>query len=53
MHFNGQSTTMLDGQNATGIAYCLAHHVEAEGAGRSLMIAAIRYLDTFVKQDGI
>ena len=53
MHFNGQSTTMLDGQNATGIAYCLAHHVKVEGAGRSLMIAAIRYLDTFVKRDGI
>jgi hypothetical protein len=53
MHFNGQSTTILDGQNATGITYCLAHHVKVEGARRTLMIAAIRYLDKFVKQDGV
>lgn len=53
MHFNGQSSTILDGQNATGITYCLAHHVKVEGTRRSLMIAAIRYLDTFVKQDGV
>jgi uncharacterized protein YneR len=29
----------------------MAHHVKADGTDRSLMIAAIRYLDTFVKQD--
>ena len=53
MHFNGQSTTVLDGDHATGVAYCLAHHVKADGSARSLMIAAIRYLDTYVKHDGI
>ena len=52
-HFNGQSTTVLDGEHATGVAYCLAHHVKVDGSTRSLMIAAIRYLDTFVKHDGI
>src|SRR5260370_21340427 len=52
-HFNGQSTTVLDGEHATGVAYCLAHHVKVDGSERSLMIAAIRYLDTFVKDDGI
>jgi ketosteroid isomerase-like protein len=52
IHFNGQSTTALDGEHATGVAYCLAHHVKVEGAERNLMIAAIRYLDTFVKHDG-
>ena len=52
MHFNGQSTTTLDGDRATGVSYCLAHHVKADGSARSLMIAAIRYLDSFVKQDG-
>jgi hypothetical protein len=51
MHFNGQSTTTLDGERASGVAYCMAHHVKADGTDRSLMIAAIRYLDTFVKQD--
>jgi ketosteroid isomerase-like protein len=52
MHFNGQSTTALDGDHASGVTYCLAHHVKVDGSARSLMIAAIRYLDTFVKHDG-
>ena len=47
-HFNGQSTVQLDGSRATGVSYCLAHHVSAE----SLMVASIRYLDTFARQDG-
>jgi ketosteroid isomerase-like protein len=51
MHFNGQSTTVLDGDHASGVTYCLAHHVKVDGSVRSLMIAAIRYLDTFVKHD--
>jgi len=51
-HFNGQSTTVLDGDHASGVAYCVAHHVKVDGSERSLMIAAIRYLDTYVKHDG-
>jgi ketosteroid isomerase-like protein len=51
MHFNGQSTIELDGDRATGESYCLAHHVTKAEDG-SLMVASIRYLDTFVKQDG-
>jgi len=52
-HFVGQSTifTLADGR-ATGEAYCLAHHVTVEGGRRRLMLAALRYLDTFVKVDG-
>ena len=53
MHFNGQSTTVLDGDHAAGVAYCLAHHVKVEGSERSLMVAAIRYLDSYVKDDGV
>jgi ketosteroid isomerase-like protein len=53
MHFNGQCTTVLDGDRASGVAYCLAHHVKVDGSARSLMIAAIRYLDTYVKQNGM
>ena len=52
MHFNGQSTVVLDGERATGVSYCMAHHVSVSGDTRSLMVAAIRYHDTFVKQDG-
>jgi len=52
MHFNGQSTVVLDGDRATGESYCLAHHLStADGAQRTMMVASIRYLDEFVKQD--
>ena len=52
-HFVGQSTIFtLTGDRATGEAYCLAHHVTVEGAKRRLMLASLRYLDTFVKMDG-
>jgi ketosteroid isomerase-like protein len=53
MHFNGQSTILLDGDRATGESYCLAHHLEVGQDGqRTMMIASIRYLDELVKQDG-
>jgi ketosteroid isomerase-like protein len=53
MHFNGQSTVRLDGDRATGESYCLAHHLlVGEDGQRTLMVASIRYLDEFVKQDG-
>ncbi|MER6197306.1 nuclear transport factor 2 family protein [Streptomyces sp. NPDC001586] len=52
-HFNGQSAVNLDGDHATGVTYCLAHHVtEAEDGSQALMIASIRYLDTMVKHHG-
>ena len=52
-HFVGQSTifTLTSGR-ATGEAYCLAHHVTVEDGKRRLMLASLRYLDTFVKTDG-
>jgi len=53
MHFVGQSTILtLIGDRATGEAYTLAHHLTIEGEKRQLMIAALRYYDTFVKMDG-
>jgi ketosteroid isomerase-like protein len=53
MHFNGQSTVVLDGERATGESYCLAHHLSVgEDGHRTMMIASIRYLDQFAKQDG-
>ena len=52
-HFVGQSTifTLTSGR-ATGEAYCLAHHITVDGGNRRLMLASLRYLDTFVKWDG-
>jgi hypothetical protein len=53
MHFVGQSTiSSLTENHATGQAYCLAHHLTVDGDHRRLMIATLRYLDTFVKVDG-
>jgi hypothetical protein len=52
MHFNGQSTVALDGDRATGETYCLAHHVYSDDGERKLMIAALRYQDSFAKTDG-
>jgi ketosteroid isomerase-like protein len=52
MHFNGQSTVSLDGDRATGESYCVAHHLFAEDGERKLMIAWLRYNDTFAKVDG-
>jgi hypothetical protein len=52
MHFNGQSTIAIEGERATGDSYTIAHHVSREDAGRSIMVAYLRYLDTFAKIDG-
>ena len=52
-HFVGQSTIFtLTSDRATGEAYCLAHHITVDSANRRLMLASLRYLDTFVKWDG-
>jgi hypothetical protein len=52
MHFNGQNTATLEGDRGTGEAYCIAHHVFSEEGERKIMVAYLRYLDTFVKQGG-
>ncbi|MGH9685506.1 MAG: nuclear transport factor 2 family protein [Candidatus Acidiferrales bacterium] len=53
MHFVGQNTILtLTGDRATGETYCMPHHLTIDGGKRRLMIAALRYYDTFVKTDG-
>jgi hypothetical protein len=53
MHFLGQSTILaLTGNRASGEAYCIAHHLTVDGEQRRLMVAYLRYLDTFAKIDG-
>jgi hypothetical protein len=52
-HFVGQSTIFtLTSDRATGEPYCLAHHITVNSGNRRLMLASLRYLDTFVKWDG-
>jgi ketosteroid isomerase-like protein len=50
MHFNGQSTVVLDGDRATGESYCIAHHLHEADGQRTVMKAYIRYLDVFARQ---
>src|SRR5580658_7465344 len=53
MHFVGQSTILtLNRDRALGQAYCIAHHLTVDGEKRRLMIAYLRYVDTFRKIDG-
>jgi hypothetical protein len=53
MHFVGQSTVFtLNGERATGEAYCIAHHLTVDGEKRRMMVAYLRYRDTFAKIDG-
>lgn len=43
MHFNGQSTIVLDGDRATGESYCIAHHLFTADGERKLMVAHLGY----------
>ena len=53
MHFLGQTTILtLTSDRGTGETYCMPHHLTIDGENRRLMIAALRYTDTFVKVDG-
>src|SRR5580693_4892031 len=54
MHFLGQTTIQtLTRDQGTGETYCMPHHLTIKDGNRRLMIAALRYLDTFVKTDGV
>ncbi|QGZ93716.1 nuclear transport factor 2 family protein [Terricaulis silvestris] len=52
-HFMGQYTIFsLNPNEATGGGYCLAHHLTVDGDQRRMMIATLRYHDTFAKIGG-
>ena len=51
MHFNGQSTVILEGREATGDSYTIAHHVYTDDGTRTMMVAWLHYLDAFTKID--
>jgi SnoaL-like domain len=54
LHFIGQSTIIsLTADWAAGETYCLAHHLTVTDHQRRLMIAALRYMDTFARTDGL
>jgi hypothetical protein len=51
-HFNGQSTVTIDGDRAAGESYTIAHHLFRQDERRMIMVASLRYLDTFARLDG-
>ena len=54
MHLLGQTTILtLTSDRGTAETYCMPHHLTIAGEKRRLMIAALRYTDTFVKMDGV
>jgi len=54
MHFLGQTTILtLTRDRGTGETYCMPHHLTIAGEKRRLMVAALRYMDTFVKMDSV
>ncbi|HEV7966112.1 MAG TPA: nuclear transport factor 2 family protein [Candidatus Acidoferrales bacterium] len=54
LHILGQTTILtLTRDRGTGETYCMPHHLTIAGEKRRLMIAALRYTDTFVKRDGV
>jgi hypothetical protein len=52
MHFNGQSIITLNKKTANGVTYCISHHLKKTDGNQKLMIAAIRYHDIFIKENG-
>ena len=54
MHFLGQTTILtLTGERGTGETYCMPHHLTVKDGERRLMIAALRYMDKFVKVNSV
>jgi len=51
-HFLGQSTLKVEGDAAMGESYCLAHHLSVVDGHRTMMVASIRYLDEYARQQG-
>src|SRR3979411_441607 len=51
-NFTAQSRVTIGGSRATGEIYTIAHHVFTEDGNRKIMIASLRYLDTFTTIDG-
>lgn len=51
-HINGQQVVNIDGDTATGTAYCQVVLVANEGGKRTMLTQGVRYNDEYVKRDG-
>lgn len=51
-HVNGQQVVEVDGNTATGIAYCQVVLIGENGGKRIMNTQGVRYQDTYTKLDG-
>jgi uncharacterized protein (TIGR02246 family) len=53
-HVVGGQTVVFDatGDSATGDTVCLAHHVYESDGERRMLVMAVRYVDSYVRQPG-
>lgn len=51
-HINGQQVVKLDGDKATGIAYCQVVLIGMENDRKIMTTQGVRYEDEYVRQDG-
>lgn len=50
-HVLGQQVVEATDEGATGVTYCTAHHLRADGDSRTDTVMHIRYHDRFVRTD--
>ena len=51
-HINGQQTVTINGDAATGIAYCQVVLIKEENGQRIMQTSGVRYHDRYVFQNG-
>ena len=51
-HLVGQQVVEVDGDEATGVTYCLAHHLGDRGDPSRNRVDSIRYLDRYRRHPG-
>lgn len=51
-HLNGQHTIQLNGDEATGTAYCQATLINEENGKQMVTVNDVRYMDEYKKVDG-
>jgi hypothetical protein len=51
-HFVGNQTVAIDGDQARGETYCLAHHLQEENGRWFDHVMSIRYADHYVREAG-
>ncbi|MCC6289185.1 MAG: nuclear transport factor 2 family protein [Chitinophagaceae bacterium] len=51
-HINGQQTVVLDGNKASGIAYCMVTLIGEENGKKMKTVMGVFYHDDYVKENG-